>query len=174
MSEITQYRLFIENYGLYKHKIYNYFYFRLSHDVTTAEDLTSDTFIKAYESFGHFKHEHPFGPWIYAIARNVLIDHLRTKPAQETIQLPEEIVEQGVLFTEILDEHIDLQRIHTSLELLPPAQREAVRLRYFEYREVAEIASLSNSDPSAVRKNISRGLETLRGILATFFLWLHI
>lgn len=175
MSELAQYHLFIDSYNAHKHKIYNYFYYRVAHDRALAEDLTSDTFLKAYENFETFNTKFAFTTWVFAIARNVLTDYYRKSATRNVEELDEEVPdEHAILFLETLDKHIDLERIRNGLSELPDAQRNAIEMRYFEYREVGEIAERIQADPSAVRKNISRGLTRLREILATLVIFFQL
>lgn len=179
MSELAHYRQFIDSYNAHKQKVYNYFYFRTGHDQALAEDLTSETFLKAYEGIDSYRADFAFSTWIYAIARNTLTDHYRKSAHRVSDELPEELPdEETVLFTETLDQHIDIERIRSHLSSLPEAQRTAIEMRYFQYQEVADIAAQLEAEPSAVRKNISRGLERLREmlgeVLASLLVFLHL
>ena len=65
-------------YGAYKGRIYTYL-LRLLADPEGADDLTQDVFTKAYQAFGTLTKEHRVLPWLYRIATNTGIDHLRRK-----------------------------------------------------------------------------------------------
>src|SRR6056297_2278284 len=66
-------------YERYIKKIYNFIYYKTMHQ-ETAEDLTSQTFIKALNKINSFDSEQgTFQAWLYKIARNTVIDHYRTQ-----------------------------------------------------------------------------------------------
>ena len=62
--------------GRHKRPLYN-FVLRLVRSPSAAEDLVQDVFVKVVQSAGDFKHESKFSTWMYTIARNLSIDHLR-------------------------------------------------------------------------------------------------
>jgi len=73
-------------YEAYIEKIYGFIYRRVFHK-ETAEDLTSETFMKALERIKSFNPEKgSFGVWIYRIARNTIIDYSRTKKVHSDIE----------------------------------------------------------------------------------------
>src|SRR5438552_13031284 len=65
-------------YSAYKSRIYS-FLLRLLADPVGADDLTQDVFTKAYQALGSLTTEHRVLPWLYRIATNTAIDHLRRK-----------------------------------------------------------------------------------------------
>src|SRR6266851_2788899 len=65
-------------YSAYKSRIYS-FLLRLLSDPVGADDLTQDVFTKAYQALGSLTTEHRVLPWLYRIATNTAIDHLRRK-----------------------------------------------------------------------------------------------
>src|SRR5438309_7375076 len=65
-------------YSAYKSRIYTYL-LRLLADPVGADDLTQDVFTKAYQALGSLTTEHRVLPWLYRIATNTAIDHLRRK-----------------------------------------------------------------------------------------------
>lgn len=173
--EFAQYQSFVDNYNTYKHKIYNYFYFRCGQNRVIAEDLTSDTFVKAYENIDNYNEQFAFSTWIYAIARNTLTDHFRRSAYRDTEGIDEDRPDENAeYFIDTLDQHIDIERVRTAMKQLPEMQRTTIAMRYFEHLEIADIANSTNSDQNAVRKNISRGLQRLRALLVSLILLIHI
>jgi len=65
-------------YGAYKTRIYT-FLLRLLSDPESADDLTQDVFTKAYVALGSLTNEHRVLPWLYRIANNAAIDHIRRR-----------------------------------------------------------------------------------------------
>ena len=90
-------------YDAYLERIYRFVYFRVE-DQQTAEDITSQVFLKAWENLGRFQiGGTPFLAWLYTIAHNAVIDHYRTRKvtaALEDVRLSDpghaEMVENGI------------------------------------------------------------------------------
>src|SRR5512142_3067606 len=72
---------FSQLYEAYFDRVYRFVYFRVA-DLEVAEDLASQVFLKAWENLHRYRPRGPFLAWLYAIARNTVIDTYRTrKPA---------------------------------------------------------------------------------------------
>lgn len=95
---------FARLYDAYFERVFRYVYFRVSDD-QTAEDLTSQVFLKAWENLPRYKPSGHFLAWLYTIARNQVIDHYRTR--KETVPLDE----VGTLSAEgaAVDEQVQLR-----------------------------------------------------------------
>ena len=65
-------------YGAYKTRIYT-FILRMCGDPETSDDLTQDVFTKAYQALGSLTREHRVLPWLYRIAHNATVDHIRRR-----------------------------------------------------------------------------------------------
>src|ERR1044072_2799859 len=112
---------FARLYDAYVERVTRYIYFRVSEE-TDTEDLVSQVFLKAWENLDRYKiGSSPFIAWLYTIARNLVIDHYRTKkdalPLEEAIALPSEM--------EMPDEEaqtrFDLQGMRDALQFLTSA-----------------------------------------------------
>ena len=69
--------MFIQVYEKYRHSIFNYIFYRVG-DTDLADDLTSDVFVRLVDKYDEEAREsRPIAPWLYAIARNLVIDHHR-------------------------------------------------------------------------------------------------
>ena len=72
-------------YERYVDKIYRYILYKVG-DREQAEDLTSQTFLKAWDAIGDYEwRNHPFGAWLFRIAHNLVVDHHRSR--RESISL---------------------------------------------------------------------------------------
>lgn len=148
-------------YDFYFDKIYRFIYYKVfSQDI--AEDLTSDTFLKALEKIGSFnKEKGSFNSWLYQIARNTVIDYYRTKkdnlPIDDAFDLPVEnrTVEQ-------LDALAGLAKIEAYLKQLPARSREIIVLRVWEERSFKEIAELTGNSEASSKMAFSRAIKQLR------------
>ncbi len=150
-------------YDHYFPKVYNYVYHRVN-NTQLAEDLVAEIFYKALANIGSFKWQNrSFACWLYAIARNQVIDHFRRREPLlldegNTVTIvskddnPEEKVLQDVTREELLK----------AIGTLSPDQQDALLFRFREDLKIKEIASILNKNEGAVKALIFRGLKKLR------------
>jgi RNA polymerase sigma-70 factor (ECF subfamily) len=152
---------FARLYDAYVERVTRYIYFRVSEE-TDTEDLVSQVFLKAWENLDRYKiGSSPFIAWLYTIARNLVIDHYRTKkdalPLEEAIALPSEM--------EMPDEEaqtrFDLQAMRDALQFLTSDQQQALILKYIAGLPNDSIAKIMNKQEGTVRGLQMRGLQTL-------------
>ena len=126
------YRTIVERYKMRAYGIALTFV-RNPHD---AMDTSQMAFIRAFRNLGRYDATRPFFPWFYRILRNICLDHL--KRASHTREIPLEDIE----ILETVDRNLELrQLLWRAMQELPPEQREAIMLYYFQgmsYKEVAE------------------------------------
>ena len=158
-SEFTKY------YEEFKKGIFNYILYRVGFDRDTAEDLTSEIFIKAFEHFDSYDRKRPFKTWIFTIAHTHLINfrvgQKKTLPLNEAVDLVRE-GSKGELRQDSVDHDIAMSKIMSLVTDLPEAQREIVILRYVNDLSNNEIAHLIGKEEGAVRTALSRAIGTLR------------
>src|SRR6266545_7588148 len=152
---------FARLYDAYVERVTRYIYFRVSEESDT-EDLVSQVFLKAWENLDRYKMgSSPFIAWLYTIARNLVIDHYRTKkdalPLEEAIALPSEM--------EMPDEEaqtrFDLQAMRDALQFLTSDQQQALILKYIAGLPNDSIAKIMNKQEGTIRGLQMRGLQTL-------------
>lgn len=150
---------FTAKYRKYKDKIFNYFYYRLNFNRALAEDLTSEVFLKAYYKFDTYDQERSFQAWIYAIARNHLLNYYRDKKVEI------DLAEAGNISSndcEKIEINMECERVLSKIGQLDIYHREVLLLRYVDGLENEEIASLLGKDNGAIRTQMSRALKVLR------------
>lgn len=148
-------------YDAYADKIYRYLYYRTQHR-ETAEDLTSQTFLKALDGLSGFDEARgTFSAWIYRIARNALIDHYRA--TRETVDIDDvwdlksdEDVERDVEARE------RIEKLQPYLKALPKDQRELLLLRLWDGLSYAEISAIVGRSEDACKMAYSRTVARLR------------
>jgi RNA polymerase sigma-70 factor (ECF subfamily) len=155
---------FRQIYERYATRVHGY-HLRRSRDQDAAYDLTAETFAQAWlcRARFHDRANGSAGPWLFAIARHVLLQSVRRRRLEDGA-----CQRLGVLQSRDLDgsaaqpEEHWLDGLDEALATLPPAQYEAVFLRVVEdlgYDDVAESLDIS---PEAARVRVHRGLATLR------------
>jgi RNA polymerase sigma factor (sigma-70 family) len=134
-----------------------------------AVDLTGEVFAAVLGAAAQFRGEHGDGSaaaWLFTIARNTLSTSLRRGRVEEEARRrlaawePVALVDVDLDAIAALGE--DGPALARALHELPPRQREAVRARVLEELTYPEIAARLDCSELVVRKNVSRGLKSLR------------
>jgi RNA polymerase sigma factor (sigma-70 family) len=136
---------------------------RLCGDHQEAEDLTQETFIRAYRALGEFDRgrfeELRLSPWLWTIALNLGRNHLRNRSRRPT--LVEMRANPGVDDPE----PPDIAAWDARLSALPVNQRRAVVLRHVAGLGIGEIAEATGRPEGTVKADIHRGLDRLRRMM---------
>lgn len=139
-------------YYQYVGKIYKFIYYKVQHR-ETAEDMTSQTFIKALEKINGFSNERSsFSTWLYTIARNNVIDYYRAKKNDQDINDAWDF-KDGTDIERDTDLKRKLEKVEVYLKELKPEQREIVMLRVWgdmSYKEIAEITGKSEGNAKMI------------------------
>jgi RNA polymerase sigma-70 factor (ECF subfamily) len=128
-----------------------------------AEDLTQLVFVKVLEALPRYQARGvPFGGWLFRLARNVVIDHIRTRREHVTLDLAAErpATEGGP--DELAALRQELDSVATALRRLTPEQREAIELRFFAGLSAKEAAMAMDRQEGTVRGLQFRGIAALR------------
>jgi RNA polymerase sigma-70 factor (ECF subfamily) len=128
-----------------------------------AEDLTQTVFVRAFEALPRYEvRGTPFGGWLFRLARNATIDHIRTN--REHAELVEaagrEDEDRGPEGIIVL--RTDLDAVAGALRRLTPEQREVVILRFFAGLTPREVGELMDRHEGAIRGLQFRAIEALR------------
>lgn len=138
-------------YAEYLPRIYQFFCYRVR-DGTTAEDLTSITFEKAWRARDRYRDDRSaFTTWLFAIARNVAIDYFRQH--RETESLHESDAGNDVPLDETVQQRQDFARLSQLLAKLPIREREVIALKYgaaLSHRDIARLLNLSESNVAVI------------------------
>jgi len=154
---------FIVHYNQFKDKIYNYFWYRIGFDQKTAEDLTSEVFLKALKKIADFDDTRPFGPWIFAIAHNHLINYYKMNHRELPLEDQIHLVSPN---NQDIEEKLEIERVIAQINTLEAGDREILLLKFVDDLTNTEIATLLDKKEGAVRTHLSRSLAKLRGLLS--------
>jgi RNA polymerase sigma-70 factor, ECF subfamily len=147
----------------YQKPIYAYVY-RMAGNVEDAKDLTQKTFLQVFKGLKDFRGEASFKTWLYKIATNAALNHIRQTRFEET-ELEESIPGDGRGNLAIVIEKEKLGSINESLRELPERQRLAVILRAYDGLSCLETAKVMGCSEGAVKANYHNGVRRLREIL---------
>jgi len=147
-------------YDRYVQPIYRYIYSRVG-STHEAEDITSQTFMTAYESLDRYRERGLFSAWLFRIARSKMNDHFRRSRHEIRLEAAGEILDrEDALGTLIRAE--ELSRIRSIIHDLDEDEQELIRLRYVADLSFAEMADLLNKREDAVKKSVYRLLARLK------------
>ncbi|QRM34700.1 sigma-70 family RNA polymerase sigma factor [Microvirga sp. VF16] len=137
---------------------------RIDRSAEEAEDLVQDALMAIHTRRHTYDPAEPFTPWVHAIARYKLIDHLRhTRPSMTDVPIDDamEVMAQ--------DDHVGAESafdLHRLLSQLPDKMRRAILCVKLEGLSVAEAAARCGMSESAVKINVHRGLKALAATIA--------
>jgi len=154
--------------------------FRMVRDREIAEDLSQETFIKVLNAIGTYRPEFKFSSWVFKIANNTAIDHLRRREL-DTLSLegsphaatPEAMeataLQLGTGVASPLDDVASRElggEIEAAINRLRPEYRSCILLRHVEGRAYEEIADILGLPLGTVKTYIHRARNELRVMLA--------
>jgi RNA polymerase sigma-70 factor (ECF subfamily) len=154
-------RYFSEIYDLYIKKIYEFIYFK-THHKQIAEDLTSQTFLKSLENINKYDFKKgKFSSWLYAVARNTVIDHYRTQKHDLNIEDAWDLSSDDDIVSDAENKE-KIKKLKTHLKKLTGDQRDVIILRVWDnmsYKEISEIIGKSEANCKMI---FSRATEKIR------------
>jgi RNA polymerase sigma-70 factor, ECF subfamily len=148
----------------------------------SVDDLVQETWLRVLERGRSYDGHSRFEPWLFAIARNLTIDHLRQRRifsldssddasdshashSPEPDRKPPSLASHDPSPFELAARTEDAQRLAHTLETLEPIYREALVLRFQEELSLQEIATIVGVPLTTVSSRIYRGLAALRAQL---------
>ena len=150
-----------EIYRLYSAELFGYL-ITLTRSKADAEDLLSETFLRALTALSSFRSESSIRTWLYAIARNVWLEHLRKSRRATNI---DDLL--GVYVEDSVAEHaiasMAVQRVREYLSQADERTRSIVLMRSegFSYSEIAERTGISASSARVIEHRTRKKLKEL-------------
>ena len=142
-------------YGKYHRQLYAYLLAMLR-SPHAAEDITQDIFVKLHTQIGSYRFQSPFHHWLFRLARNQAIDHVRREKVRsassldedspEGVPLRERVASKGKDAAEEVVGEERAAQVRAAVAELPPGFREVVVLREWEdlpYEDIAQRLGLS-------------------------------
>ena len=162
------YALLVEEY---KSPIYNLAY-RMTGNAEDTDDLTQETFIRAYQKLQQFDQDKKFFTWLYTIGINLIRNHLKKKARDITnpaaVRLFPELQIQGhERREEVILSEDRMIRLEKTMQKLPVDLREAIILKFHQDLTFEEVAAVTGVSLSAVKMRIYRGLDQLKRLMET-------
>ena len=125
-----------------------------------AEDITQETFIKAFNAWGGFDHRSSVRTWLIAIARNLAVDRIRRSQRSRLLQ---RLFRQEVdpLPDEMFNQEETKREMYAAIQTLKPNYRAVVILRGVQEYSIAEVADILGWSESKVKVTFHRAIKSL-------------
>lgn len=148
-----------ELYDEWIQAIYRYTLSRVRH-VDDAQDITSQTFLSAWQNRERYQERGEFAAWLFSIARNKINDHFRQ--AQRKQNRIQTLGDDEIYKLSAEPQHETLIALRQVISTLSEKEQELIRLRYVAGLDFATIAKISRRSPAACRKACSRLVAKLK------------
>jgi RNA polymerase sigma factor (sigma-70 family) len=142
--------------------------FVLDHD--DADDLTQEVFLKLYKSLGDFRGESALYTYIYKIAVNYSLNHIKKNKVQSAQKKDMDsevykIKSNEPLSDEVFDNKINSKMIHDAINKLPEQQRAVFNLRFYEEMAYDEIAVILGTSVGGLKANYFHAFKKIQNFL---------
>jgi len=143
-------------------KVYRYLVLRVG-EGDEAEDMTQQVFINALQSISSFQWRGaPFTAWLYRIAHNQVVDHLRRQNRRITVPIDDLDIKSGDDPVRETENVMNMELLQKASQKLTDAQREAISLRFASDLPIAEVARIMGKSPGAVKALQHSAIAALR------------
>jgi RNA polymerase sigma-70 factor (ECF subfamily) len=166
--------------GRYQHRLVGVM-MHLVGNADEAEDLAQEVFLRVYRARHKYRPRSKFSTWLFTIANNLALNHLRARQRRPTVSLaaqesgplgprPQEqlVPDPGTGPQQRVQKDELAERIRQALDTLNERQRVAVVLNKFEDMGYAEIADVMGLSTKAVKSLLSRARANLRAALSGY------
>src|SRR3954470_7480272 len=147
----------------YERQIYRVCY-RFVENRDDAMDLAQDVFIKAFEHLSTFRRESSLKTWLYRIAMNHCINHVK-KHSQEFVEVTEFTGSINPSIQAHLEDEEQRAHFRSLVKHLPPKQKAILEMRINEQLSYEEIARMSGRSVSTIKASVFFALEKLRKLV---------
>ena len=170
-------RAYTELMGRYKDSVY-FMLLKMVNNSDDAEDITIETFSKAFKRLDHYTPQFAFSTWLFKIASNHSIDFIRKKRIKaisidqgfsnedgESYVIP--VKEDSLDPEESMQKDERVQRMRDVVEKLKPRYKRLVELRYFEEKSYEEISEILELPLGTVKAQLFRARDFMFDLMKT-------
>jgi len=135
----------------------------VGHDRQISEDLTQETFLRAWCHIGQLRDGKALNSWLFRIASNVSKLHHRRHKDRATVDLDSvDLPAGGADGSMRAGEREQMGHLHEAVVRLPRKLKQAIVLHYMEQLTIAEAAEAAGIRQGTLKSRLNRGLEALR------------
>jgi RNA polymerase sigma-70 factor (ECF subfamily) len=143
--------------GLYRHC------FTFVRDEAEAEDIAQEAFIEAYIHLDRYNPKFRFSTWLYKIATNLALMHLRKR---RNVRMDEDELERIVSDLPSAEDTAFHKEIHDAVNALPLRYRTVVSMHYWQGKSYREIATHMGTSVGSIKSWMSRAKKQLKEVLS--------
>lgn len=152
-------------YDHFNRPIYRFIFFRIGHK-EVAEDILSDTFVKAWAKIGQVSSSKSLSGWLYQIAKNNIIDYYRVRKSLIALEEVEEfLLEDAVSPVDEVNLELEQKKLLELIILLPKDQQQVIKYKFFEDLTNEQIALILNKTEGAIRVVQHRAIIKLKELV---------
>ncbi|GAB3141975.1 sigma-70 family RNA polymerase sigma factor [Micromonospora sonneratiae] len=134
-------------------------------DIAKAEDIVQETMMRAWQNMDELGLTHETArPWLFTVARRIVIDQLRAKAARPT-EVRSEFLEFWPVTEDEIDRTLDALDVHYALAHLPAHHRDVLIYLYLRERTTEETAALMGIPQGTVKSRAHHALRTARRVM---------
>ena len=163
-----QEKVFVERTGkdfstLYK-KYYPkliYFTSKMCNDAQTAEDISTDSFMTAFEKIDKYeKDKAQFSTWLFTIAKNLALQNI--KNSKKTISLDVEYDQEGTTMKDFIQEEDSDNHLHTVKEMKADIMKDCISKLKEPYKSVIEMREIKKMSYKDISDKLGKNLSTIK------------
>ena len=163
---------FDELVSRYQKKVTHLVY-RYVNDTDVAMDLVQDIFFKIFRNLVNFKGQSKFSSWLFRIAVNDCVDHLRRLKVRKEHSLDRfrefgfdvpDVSEEGDVEAQLVNTETR-ERVRSAMSCLPENQRTVIVMKVYQGMKFEEMAEILNEPISTVKSRLYKAFNTLGGLL---------
>jgi RNA polymerase sigma-70 factor (ECF subfamily) len=144
--------------------VYRYIYYRVEDAI--AEDLTEETFLRAWQNLKKYKKgKHPFSSWVFKIAHNLVVDYYRKN--RVITEIDEHMADPNIDRNPAHQADVKLTnvRLRKVIRKLPDNHQQVIILKYINELSNSEVADAMGKSEGAIRTLQFRALQELRTLM---------
>lgn len=141
--------------------------YRFIGDAAEAEDIAQEVFVRVFQAASRYEPTASFRTYLYTILNRLCLDHVRKMRPEPIDELPQ-VTARELPFDETIRQKERNLSVQKAISILPPNQRMAIVLRYFEDMGWAEIAEILEVSTKAVERLLAHGRKALEERLSGF------
>ncbi len=148
------------------------FMLKRTENETDSEDITIETFVKAFDKISTYNPEYQFNTWLIAIAKNVHIDMLRKKKSSLFVEITDaedqqayNVIDTTPSVEDAIIHEQNLAQLLLYIKTLKPIYQEVIQLRYFQEMTYQEIADKINEPLNNVKIKLLRAKKLLLEVI---------
>ena len=137
-------------------------------DLSLAEELMEDTFVRLYVKKPRFSGNSTFKTWLYAVGRNVAREHIRKEARRKSVPLEDHPELTDLTFDpeQSYFQNEDRVQLYAAMVRLKPEYRQVLWLSYFEDLPGKDIARIMKKSPNSIGVLLHRAREALKNELS--------